>query len=76
MSQEWSIFSFKDFESTFKILELDMDHAEYCRISEEFGFTADQMSAVDQVFDYLREKKVNIKPSLQFVSYWAKARFS
>lgn len=59
MSQEWSIFSFKDFESTFKILELDMDHAEYCRISEEFGFTADQMSAVDQVFDYLREKKVN-----------------
>ena len=53
-----NIFSFNDFESTFKILNLDMTQAEFSGLMEEYGFSNEQIAAVDQVFEYLREKKV------------------
>lgn len=49
---------FDQFESTSKILGLDIDIIELSHMFEELGFSQDQMSAVDQVFDYLRDKKI------------------
>lgn len=49
---------FEQIESTSKILGLDIDSLELSRLFEEFGFSQDQMSAVDQVFEYLRDKKI------------------
>ena len=58
MNQPMNIFSFNDFESTFKILNLDMTQAEFSGLMEEYGYSNEQIAAVDQVFEYLREKKV------------------
>ena len=58
MNQPMNIFSFNDFESTFKTLKLDMSTTEFSVLMEEYGFTHEQMDAVNQVFEYLREKKV------------------
>ena len=53
-----NIFSFNDFESTFKILNLDMTQAEFSGLMEEYGYSNEQIAAVDQVFEYLRDKKI------------------
>ena len=49
---------FDQFEQTSKVLGLDVDIMELSHLFEELGFSQDQMSAVDQVFDYLRDKKI------------------
>ena len=49
---------FDPFESTAKILKLDYDVVELSRFFEEHGFSQEQMSAVDQFLEYLRDKKV------------------
>ena len=49
---------FDPFESTAKILKLDYDVVELSRFFEEHGFSQDQMSAVDQFLEYLRDKKI------------------
>ena len=49
---------FDAFESTAKILNLDLDVVELSHLAEERGFSSDQMKAVDEVFEYLREKKI------------------
>ena len=49
---------FDQFESTAKILGLDYDVVELARFFEEHGFSQDQMSAVDQFLEYLRDKKI------------------
>lgn len=49
---------FDQFESTAKILNLDYDAIELSRFFEEREFSQDQMSAVDQFLEYLREKKI------------------
>lgn len=49
---------FEQFESTSKILGLDIDAVELSQLFEELGFSKDQMSAVAQVFEYLRNKKI------------------
>ena len=49
---------FDAFESTAKILNLDLDVVELSHLAEERGFSSDQMKAVDEVFEYLREKKM------------------
>ena len=58
MNQDMNIFSFNDFESTFKILSLDMTTTEFCSLMDEYGFSHEQISAIDQILEYLREKKV------------------
>ena len=52
------LLPFDQFESTAKILNLDMDILELSHLYEELGFSQDQMSAVSQVFEYLRDKKI------------------
>lgn len=47
-----------DLETTANILKLDLDAGELFRLAEEHNFNQEQMSAVDQVFEYLREKKI------------------
>ena len=47
-----------DLETTAKILKLDLEAGELFRLAEEHNFNQEQMSAVDQVFEYLREKKI------------------
>ena len=49
---------FDDFESTAKILNLDLSVLELSNLAEERGFSNEQMDAVDQVLEYLREKKI------------------
>ena len=49
---------FDQFESTSKILGLDISTTELSQLFEELSFSQDQMSAVDQVFEYLRGKKI------------------
>lgn len=49
---------FDQFESTSKILGLDISITELSQLFEELSFSQDQMSAVDQVFEYLRNKKI------------------
>lgn len=49
---------FDQFESAAKTLNLDISITELSKLSEEMGFSQDQMAAVDRVFDYLREKKI------------------
>ena len=39
MNQPMNIFSFNDFESTFKILNLDMTQAEFSGLMEEYGYS-------------------------------------
>ena len=48
---------FDPFESTARILKLDYDAVELSRFFEEHCFSQDQMSAVDQFLEYLRDKK-------------------
>ena len=49
---------FDQFESTSKILGLDISTTELSQLFEELSFSQDQMSAVDQVSEYLRGKKI------------------
>ena len=58
MTQDMNIFTFNECESTFSILGLDMTLTEFSRFMEENCFNQDQMAAVDQFLEYLREKKV------------------
>lgn len=48
---------FDDLEETIKTLHLDLNTFELSTLNEEHGFSTEQMSAIDQVFTYLREKK-------------------
>lgn len=58
MNQSSSIFPPNNFESVFKTLKLDMTPTELSGLMEDYKFSKDQISAVDQVFEYLREKKI------------------
>lgn len=58
MNQPMNIFAFNDSASSFKILGLDMDLMEYSAYLEDNGFSHDQMNAIDQFLEHLREKKV------------------
>lgn len=49
---------FDDLEATIKILHLDLNAFELSTLIEERGFSTDQMIAIDQVFTYLRDKKL------------------
>ena len=49
---------FDPFETTARILKLDYDVVEQARFFEEHCFSQDQMSAVDQFLEYLRDKKI------------------
>lgn len=57
-SQSMNIFTFNECESTFKILGLDMDLIEYSAYMEEQGFSHDQMQAIGDFLEHLREKKI------------------
>lgn len=49
---------FNDIETTAKILKLDLNESELFRLAEELDFDQHQLLAVDRVFEYLREKKI------------------
>ena len=49
---------FEGLESTAKILNLDLEVSELSNLAEERGFSSEQLDAVDQVLEYLREKKI------------------
>lgn len=49
---------FGELESTIKILKLDLDELELTNLAEERGYSTEQMHAVDEVLQYLKEKKI------------------
>ena len=49
---------FGEVESTIKILKLDLDELELTNLAEERGYSTEQMHAVDEVLQYLKEKKI------------------
>ena len=53
-----SALPFSEFESTIKILKLDLDELELSNLAEERGYSSEQMTAVDEVLRYLKEKKI------------------
>ena len=42
-----SALPFSEFESTIKILKLDLDELELSNLAEERGYSSEQMTAVD-----------------------------
>ena len=46
-------------EKSCQTLRLDLSSLEFARLAEEYNFSEDQLTAVSQVLEHLRQKKVD-----------------
>jgi len=53
-----SDFSFNEFESVVNVLGLDLSAVEFSNLAIELNLGPDQLNAVEKVFEYLRDKKI------------------